>query len=103
MSPSAIRSSLEFQVGWSGWTRPHTIGGGGVVAGRKVVCTMRSRGGLPRLPNTLRLDSLGEVCLYHKNPETKIRILKALAILARSVFLVMVASIAWYSISYMED
>ena len=26
---------LEFRVGWSGWTRPPTIGGGGGVAGSK--------------------------------------------------------------------
>ena len=49
---------LEFHVGWSGWTRPSTMGRGGRGAASESVCK-RGVGVVFRL-NALRLDSLAE-------------------------------------------
>ena len=54
-------SKLEFHVGWPGWTRPPTTGGGGGVGRQGGGLQRGSRGYCKRVPNALRLDSLGEL------------------------------------------
>ena len=61
MLATEFGTRLEFHVRWSGWTRPLLKGGRGV-AGEEVFCKGCVEGVL-RVPNTLRLDSLGE-CIY---------------------------------------